>query len=137
MLRLAVMLAALIGQPSVQAAAVSPDEYRAVRSRIEAEYRDSLVSCQRLTGNLRDVCREKAKGREKVARAELEFNRSGSARDAEKLALARADADYEVAKERCEDRTGNERVRCLNTATILRNKARNEAKASGGRPSGE
>lgn len=114
--------------------AVSPDEYRVVRARIEAEYRESLASCERLSGNLRDVCREKARGRQKVARAELDFNRTGSRGDATKLALARAEADYEVAKERCSDRSGNDRTRCLNTATILHSRARNEALAASRRP---
>ena len=108
---------------------MTADEYRVTRDRIEAEYKDSKAACDRLTDNAKDVCREEAKGREKVARAELEFNRSGSPKDATRLAEAKADAAYAVAKEKCDGRAGNDRKLCLDEAKTARIKALADAKA--------
>ena len=49
----------------------------------------------------------KAGGREKVAKAELEARDKPSENASYKLRVARADADYSVAKEACDDKAGN------------------------------
>lgn len=102
---------------------VTQDEYRAARARIESEYKDMNAACERLPGNARDVCRLEARGKSRVARAELEYNRSGKPKDAAQLATTRADAAYDVARERCGDREGSERSGCLSEAKAVHEKA--------------
>src|SRR6476661_6994717 len=99
----AALCGALLGGTTIHAATMSNDEYKATKDRIEAEYKEQKASCDKLKDNAKDVCREEAKGKEKVSRAELEYNRTGDPKDSAKVAMAKADAAYEVAKERCDD----------------------------------
>lgn len=121
-------MTALASGSTLQAAPMSGDEYSAAKNRISAEYKDQKASCDKLVDNARDVCREEAKGKERVARAELEYNRSGKPKDATKLAMTRADATYDVAKERCDDRSGNDKDVCVKEAKTVRTKAMADAK---------
>ncbi|MDQ6681059.1 MAG: hypothetical protein M3Y67_08875 [Pseudomonadota bacterium] len=127
--RAAMVAVALSSAATLFAAPVTTDEYRAAKSRIEAEYKDSKAACDALSENAKDVCREEAKGKQKVARAELEYNRSGKPDDATKLATTKADAAYAVAKEKCGDRSGNDKDVCVKEAKTAHTKALADAKA--------
>jgi hypothetical protein len=107
---------------------MSDAEAAATKSAIEAEYQASRAACQRMSGNAKDLCMAEANGSEKVAKAELDHRRSGSAADARKVALARADADYELAKERCDDFGGPDKDACLNRAQSNHARAKADAK---------
>jgi hypothetical protein len=112
-----------------QAQTMSGSEHQAAKERIEADYKVAKAACNRLTGNAADICEAEAKGQEEVARAELEHRRSGRAEDARKVALAKADAAYEVAKERCDDRSGNDRDICMKEAKAVHTRMKNDAQA--------
>ena len=129
-LQAALVCSALAGGSALHAANMSNDDYKAAKDRIEAELKDQRASCDKLKDNAKDVCREEAKGKEKVARAELEHNRTGDPKDAAKLATAKADAVYEVAKERCDDRSGNDKDICVKEAKANHTKATTDAKAN-------
>ena len=130
-LQAALVCSALAGGSALHAATnMSNADYKAAKDRIEAEYKAQKDSCDKLKDNAKDVCREEAKGKEKVARAELEFNRTGDPKDSAKLAMAKADAAYEVAKERCDDRSGNDKDVCVKEAKANHTKATADAKAS-------
>ena len=129
-LRAALVCSALAGGSALQAASMSNDDYKAAKDRIEAEFKDLKASCDKLKDNAKDVCQEQAKGKEKVARAELEFNRTGDEKDAAKVAMAKADAAYEVAKERCDDRKGNDKDVCVKEAKATHTQATVDAKAN-------
>jgi hypothetical protein len=122
-LRAALFVAALAGGSTVYAASMSHDEYSAAKTRISAEYKDSKAACDKLADNAKDVCREEAKAKEKVARAELKYNRSGKPKDATRLALTKADTSYAVAKEKCADRSGNDKDVCVKEAMAAKTKA--------------
>ena len=113
-----------------QASAMTQDEYKVAKEKIEADYKVAKTQCDTLKDNAKDVCQEQAKGKEKVARAELEFNRTGDEKDAAKVAMAKADAAYEVAKERCDDRKGNDKDVCVKEAKATHTQATADAKAN-------
>jgi hypothetical protein len=71
-----------------------------------------------------------AKGAEKVAKAELEAQYKPSPRNDEKLAVAKADAAYDVAKERCDDQSGNGKDVCIKDAKAAQVKAKESAKVA-------
>jgi len=119
----------LLGSSPLPAEQMSRDDYRAAKARIEAEFRQAEAACDRLSENLRDVCREDAKSKQKVGNAELEYNRSGSPADARKLALTRADGAYAVAKEKCDHRPGADKTSCLKEAKAAHERAVGEARA--------
>ena len=129
-LQAALICSALTGASALHAANMSNDDYKAAKDRIEAEYKAQKDSCDKLKDNAKDVCREEAKGKEKIARAELEFNKSNDPKDSAKLALAKADAVYEVAKEKCDDRSGNDKDVCVKEAKANHTKAAADAKAN-------
>jgi uncharacterized membrane protein YqiK len=127
-LRSAAVVAVALAAAAAAAVPMSKDEYRAVRSRIEAEYRDAIAACDRYTSNARDICRVEAKGKERIARAELEYNLSGTPTDKSRVAMASADAAYDVARERCENWVGPDRAVCVQEAKSKHAKAEADAK---------
>jgi hypothetical protein len=112
------------------AAPMGNAEYTAAKDRISADYKSDKAACASLAGNEKDICQEKASGKEKVARAELEYSHSGKAGDANKVAVAQADATYAVAKEMCDDKAGNTKDVCVSEAKAAHTKALADAKMS-------
>lgn len=95
----AVMSCAFAGQ----AMALTKEEYKAQDDRISADYKAAREKCNTLKANAKDICVAEAKGVEKTAKAELEAQYKPSPRNDEKLTVAKADAVYDVAKEKCDD----------------------------------
>ena len=77
---------------AAHAANMTKEEASAEKARIEAEYKADRKACDGLSGNAKDVCNEQAKGKEKVARAELDYKQDSSERQRGKLVEAKADA---------------------------------------------
>lgn len=100
------------------------------KERISADYKAAKAACDNLAGNAKDICVEEAKGKEKVAKAELEYSRTGKVEDMNKVMLAKAEAAYEVAKERCDDKAGNEKDVCMKEAKAAEVRAKADAKVS-------
>jgi hypothetical protein len=125
-----VVTAALAVMPVSFAWAIDKSEYNTTKSRIEADYKADKDACNALKHNEKDVCVEQAKGKEKVAKAELEFNYSGKEADRVKLMEAKADANYAVAKEQCDDKAGNDKSVCVKEAKATHTTAMADAKAS-------
>jgi hypothetical protein len=86
-----------------QAMALTKEEYKAQDDRISADYKAAREKCNTLKANAKDICVAEAKGAEKVAKAELEAQYKPSPRNDEKVTVAKADAAYDVAKEKCDD----------------------------------
>jgi hypothetical protein len=124
----AVLMTTLLLAGASQAATMGKDEYHAAKDRISAEYKQDKAACKQSSGNAKDICEEQAKGKEKVARAELEYSYSGKPADATKVEVAKADAAYEVAKERCDDMAGNPKSVCVSEAKAAHTKALADAK---------
>ncbi len=110
------------------AANISPAVHDAARDQVKMSYKAERDACDRLSGNAKDICVETAKGKEKVALAHLQYQRSGQARDMTKLAEVRSEASYEVAKEVCDDQAGNSKDVCLATVKADYAKAKADAK---------
>jgi hypothetical protein len=122
--------AALLACSSAFAANLDNAFYDASKTQIEADYKRDRAACDSFSGNTRDVCVEKAKAREKVARADLEYRNSGKASDADTLAIVKADTEYDVAKEMCDDRSGNSKDVCTAEAKAAHVRAVTDAKTS-------
>ena len=113
---------AMLALPLAQAATMARSDYSAAKSRASAEYKADKAACASMSGNAKDICVEEAKGKEKVARAELEFAYTGKPKDESKVLTARADAAYNVAKERCDDSKGNDKDVCVKVAKAMKAK---------------
>jgi hypothetical protein len=110
------------------AADMSKSDYTAEKDRIAADYKADRASCDQYSGNAKDVCQEKASGKDKVALAELEYRYTGKSGDATKAAVAKADADFAVAKEMCDDKGGNAKDVCVSEAKAAHTRAQADAK---------
>ena len=119
-----VLCSTLIGN----AMAMSNAEYKTQRDRISGDYKVNRDKCAALKGNAKDICVSEAKGAEKIAKAELEAQYEPSPRHTEQLALAKADAAYDTAKEKCDDLSGNSKDVCMKDAKAAHVKAKEEAK---------
>jgi hypothetical protein len=122
------MAALMAASGAFAATTMNKADYAAAKDKISAEYKADKAACDTYNGNAKDVCVAQAKGKEKVARAELEYNNSGKPADANKLAVAKADAAYEVAKESCDDKGGNAKDVCVTEAKSTHQKALADAK---------
>ena len=85
-------------------ASISKDEYKAGKDRVAADYKAAKANCGSLAGNAKDICVAEAKGREKVAKAQLEADYKPTEKNRYDVAAAKAEADYAVAKEKCDDK---------------------------------
>jgi hypothetical protein len=104
-------------------------EYKADRDKIAADYKAAKAQCGPMKGNTKDVCIEEAKGKEKIAKAELDQKRKPSGSNARKVAEAKVEATYNVAKERCDDQKGNAKAACVKEAKARQTKGKAEIKA--------
>ncbi len=94
----------------------------------ESQYKMDKAACDGMSGNAKDVCVEEAKGKEKVAKAEADAAFQNTPKARENAREARADANYEVAKEKCDDLAGNAKDVCVKEAKAAYVKAKADAK---------
>ena len=81
-----------------------------------------------MKSNAKDICVEEAKAKEKVALAELEYGYTGKAADQTKVSEVKATTAYAVAKEKCDDKAGNDKDVCRKEAKAVETKALVDAK---------
>ena len=112
------------------AASMSKTEYEASMDAISAKYKADKVACKSMSGNAEDICEEEAKGREKVAKAELEAKYQPSDESQYNVRVAKAEAAYDVAKEKCDDFSGNAKDVCVKEAEAAFVTAKEDAKVA-------
>jgi len=127
-LKHSLMVAALLALPLAQAATMAKPDYTAAKSRLSAEYKSAKAACSPMSANAKDVCIQEAKAKEKVSRAELEFDYTGKPADQSKIMVAKAESTYAVAKEKCDDSKGNEKDVCVKQAKAVEVKSLADAK---------
>jgi len=127
-LSLAAIVAAVMMLPAAQAANMTKVDYKAGKERISADNKTDKAACASLAANAKDICVEEAKAKKKVAYAELEYAYTGKAGDQNKVQTVKADTVYEVAKERCDDKAGNDKDVCVKEAKAVHVKALADAK---------
>ena len=103
---------------------------KAEKERIEAEYKADKAHCDELSGNGKDVCVAQAKAKERISKADLEANAKGTAKARFDAQVVRAEAEYDVAKEKCDDLAGNQKNVCEKEAKANEQKAKADAKAA-------
>jgi hypothetical protein len=102
---------------------------KAEKERIEAEYKADKARCDELSGNGKDVCIAQAKAKERIAKADLEAQAKGTAKAHYDAQVVRAEAEYDVAKEKCDDLAGNPKDVCEKEAKAIEQKAKADAKS--------
>lgn len=119
----------LVFSAGAMAQSMSKDAYKATEDRIAAEYATNKATCDSLSGNAKDICITEAKGKEKVAKAELEVRYEPTAKNRYKALVAKAEADYAVANEKCDDKAGNDQDVCVKEAKAVETRVKADAEA--------
>jgi hypothetical protein len=112
------------------AAAMTKTDYTQAKERASADYKAAIAHCDTLAGNPKDVCKAEAKAAEKKAKAEAEAaykNTDKARRDAR---IEVAEANYMVAKAKCDAMSGNAKDVCVKEAKATETKAKADAKAT-------
>ena len=107
---------------------ITKDQHAAAYKDAAAQYTADKDACKSMSGNAKDVCIEQAKGKEKIAKAEADAAYKGTPKAREAARVAHADADYNVAKEKCDDLSGNQKDVCVKEAKAAHTKAKADAK---------
>jgi hypothetical protein len=109
---------------------ISKDEYKTQRARIQDRYATNKDRCSRLDGHARDLCKVQARAEYDIARAELRTRYEPSPAHQEKAELAKGEASYRIAHEKCGDLDGSARKVCEQDARAGWTAARAEARAN-------
>ena len=102
---------------------------KAEHDRIEADYKAAKAKCSPMKGHEKEVCEADAKGKERVAKAELEQKYEPSESHARKVDEAKAEHEYNVAKEKCDVAKGKEESACEKEAKAKYERAKADIKA--------
>jgi hypothetical protein len=96
--------------------------------RIEQQAKADRERCNAMEGNAKDICQAEAKGKERVAKAQLDAKHDNTPRNQRKAAEAKINAEYDVAKERCDDQKGDAKDQCEKQAKDKRDMARKQVR---------
>jgi hypothetical protein len=109
-------------------APMSKDAYDTALKNAETQYKADKDACSSRTGNAKDICLAEASGREKVAKADADaaYKNTSKARDDSRV--ARAEATHNVAKQKCDELSGNPKDVCVKEANAALVKAKADAK---------
>lgn len=126
----AVAMTLAAGTASAAGQALSRQDYKAQQDRIEADYEAAKEQCDGMKDNARDVCMARAKGKHEVVKAQLEARRDpGPRRDAQ-VRRKQAEADYDVAREKCDDLPRAAKDACRKDARAMYEHAKGQAKVA-------
>lgn len=114
---------------SAMAETMSKQEYKTGKDRIEADYKADKKNCESMSDNAKDICMAQAKGKMKVSEANLDARNKNTRKARYDAQVAKAEAEYSVAKEKCDDKKGNDKDVCLKEAKAAEVSAKADARA--------
>jgi hypothetical protein len=114
---------------NAMAEGMSKKQYKAQEKTISVDYKAAKRGCASLAGNANDICVADAKGKKSVAKAELAFKAKPTISNRYDARVAKADADFSVAKEKCDDKAGNDKDVCVKEADAAKVHAMTDAEA--------
>lgn len=120
---------ALAFSAGAMAQGISKGDYQAGKENNVAEYKSAKAVCASLSGNANDICMAEAKGRQMVATAELDAGYKPGVKTVHQVQVAKAEADYAVAREHCDDKAGTAKDVCVEQARAAKTTAKADAKA--------
>ena len=112
-------LSAAIGlamSASAMGGTISEAQYKTAGQSISARHTADQVACEAMAGNSKDVCAAQANGRQSVAKAELELRYADTTEHRYDVRVAKANAAYAIANEKCDDLAGNAQDVCRKEA---------------------
>lgn len=109
---------------------LSKVDRNAAQEKIAADYQSAQAACSSSSGNAKAICMTAATGKEKVATAELTANYLPGAKANRAVKIAKADADYALASEKCSALLGQDKKPCADQAKSEQTEAKKKPDAS-------
>jgi len=106
-----------------------PATYRNATQKAAADYRDAIAKCDAMSGNGKDVCVAEARLARTETEAKAMSKYSNSPASREKARTNLAEAEFTLAKARCDGKNGADKDECMNNAKSVRTAALADAKA--------
>jgi len=106
-----------------------PATYRNVTQKAETEYRAAVTKCDAKSGNDKDVCMAEARLARTRTEADVlsKYNNTPTSRARARTNVA--DAEYALAKARCDEKSGADKDSCMDNAKSVHTAALADAKA--------
>ena len=108
--------AAQMNSPMTASTPMSKASYTQAVKDADAQYKIDKDACSSLSGNAKDICVAEAKGKDSVAKADAEAAYKHTPKARENARIAHAQANYNVAIEKCDDLAGNRKDVCVKEA---------------------
>ena len=115
-------------KPAAPAVPVSKEAYDTAVRNAETQYKIDKDACGARSGNAKDICLAEASGKEKIAKADAEAAYKNTPKAREDARIARAEANHNVAKEKCDVLSGNAKDVCVKEADATLTKVKADAK---------
>lgn len=103
--------------------------YKQMMDKAASDYKAAKAQCDSQSGNAKDVCIEQAKASRAHTEADAVAQYKNDKKSIEKSRVAVADSEYDLAKAKCADMSGNDRRNCIGTAKSAKDAAIADAKA--------
>ncbi len=120
--------AAQMYAPKAGSTTMSKEGYAAAKKDADAQYKIDSDGCSSLSGNTKDICVAGAKGKENVAKADAEAAYENTPKARENARIVHAQANYDVAIQKCDDLAGNPKDVCVTEAKAALVKGKADAK---------
>jgi hypothetical protein len=104
--------------------------YDSAKASAKSTYEAAKAKCDALKDNAKDICVAEAKAARTRTDEQAEAAYKNTPKAREHAVHEIAEADYKVAKERCDDKTGNDKDVCVKVAKAALTKAKADAKAT-------
>ena len=104
--------------------------YDQSKTTAKSAYDMAKKQCDAMNGNAKDICVAEAKASRVKTDEEAKAMYKGTPKAREHARHEIAEADYTVAKERCDDKTGNDKDVCVKEAKAAMVTGKADAKAS-------
>jgi hypothetical protein len=108
---------AISAQAATDAEKNVKNQYNAAVTQADADYKAASAACDGRQGNDKDVCLQQAKANRDKTKADAKATRKSqdAALDAREDKM---EADYKVAKEKCDALSGNPKDACISSAKM-------------------
>ncbi|WP_172204298.1 hypothetical protein [Niveibacterium sp. COAC-50] len=109
------------------AQAMTKTDYRTQQDKIDADYKLGKAACANMSGQQNKLCVAQAKAAQKISEADLEASYTPTRKTHYNARVAKAEADYSVARERCNDKADNAKDVCIKEAKAAETSAKADA----------
>ena len=106
-----------------------PASYRAVTQKAAADYTTATAKCTSMSGNDKDVCLAEARLDRSRTESDALAKYNNTPKSREKARSSIAEAEYDLAKAKCGDKSGADKDDCMNNAKSVHTAAVADAKS--------